>query len=134
MKQDLVPARSRAAKLAKDLQVGSSRAAAGHANAYLIRVNGTGTGGATYSIRGGNNFKNSQFRHGGVGGGTAQIDVLGGFPNAQQASHKLADMLADRSVRNPPLAGGFTGVVNGRTVTIDDYGILDFSVLRQRGK
>ncbi|MCB9824221.1 MAG: hypothetical protein H6805_00185 [Planctomycetes bacterium] len=78
----------------------------------------------------------ANFRHGGIARRPAQLRVLAGsldrpFRDAGTATAALADMLTG-PLRKPPLADGLTASMGGANVTVDDWGRVDFIVLRDR--
>ena len=73
----------------------------------------------------------NQFRHGGIKPTPARIRVLAKGTTRAGATAHLAQLVQRGSLRRPPLAAGFVAKVGGKTVTIDDWGNVDFKVLRE---
>ncbi len=78
----------------------------------------------------------SNFRHGGISATRAQLRVVAGsldrpFRDAGSATAALCKYLRG-PLRKPPLAAGTTVSYNGRAVTLDDWGLVDFVEVRRR--
>ena len=108
---------------------------------YVIKI----TGKNIYSVRSAEHFYAngtmrkaipwSNFRHGGISNEPAPLQILGKkYESAAIATRALGQKLTDASVRKPSLAGGKKAYMGGTYVTIDDWGAVDFSVLREMGK
>ena len=104
---------------------------------YALIVRGIGSGGnGVLSVRPAqaveqNRLTNDQFRHGGVDPTRAQVRVLSDSVSRTEATRILAGFIKPGSLRYPPLSSGFVATVDGRTMTIDDWGDVDFGQLRQ---
>ncbi|MGE0191554.1 MAG: hypothetical protein AB7T63_05870 [Planctomycetota bacterium] len=78
----------------------------------------------------------ANFRHGGVARKPAQLRILAGsldrpFRDAGSATEALANLLTG-PLRKPPLAEGRVANLGGKSVTVDDWGRVDWVVLRDR--
>ena len=73
----------------------------------------------------------SRFRHGGIGTTPALIERLGSPMTREEATAVIARMIKKGSLRKPALAAGMVGMVGGARVTIDDWGDLDWKLLRE---
>jgi hypothetical protein len=110
---------------------------------FVVKVT-LANGGEIYSVRSGELFDDKgqprrpiylrEFRHGGVGDARATLQVNGPHPSAAAATEYIGLGIAHGSIRKPPLAGGLVGLASNKTVTIDDWGLVDFGVLRRMGK
>ena len=107
------------------------------AHAYVpIRARAAGTGGRgilSVRTRGAleRGVKLSSFRHGGIGTAQAAIERLGQPMTREEATAVIARMIQKGSLHRPPLAGGMVGTVGGAAVTIDDWGDIDWKLLRE---
>lgn len=110
---------------------------------YVVTVT-LPNGGAIYSVKSGEQFYPSrqprrplylsEFRHGGVADAIARLQVDGPHESAVAATEQLGQWIVNRSIRKPSLAGGWVGQDGSKSVTIDDWGLVDFAVLRRMGK
>lgn len=89
-----------------------------------------------YSVRSGlNAIPSSSLRHGGISDELVSVEAIGRMCNtAAEATEILAEKIDAGTLRSPPLAGGYVASIGGKSYTIDDWGAVDFGVLRQRGK
>lgn len=108
---------------------------------YVIHVTGAVRG--ILSVRGGSHFSEQgeilrpfyldDFRHGGIKRVRAGVEVLGvGYSSPDKATQALANYIVNNSMYYR--ANGYVGRTNMGEKTIDDWGLVNFQILRDAGK
>ncbi|MFQ5572189.1 MAG: hypothetical protein ACE5G0_21125 [Rhodothermales bacterium] len=104
---------------------------------YVVMAHGIGSGGnGILSVRSEGVIENGKlvkasFRHGGRSREQAHVEKISGPHTIEEATHVVASRIAQGSLHSPPLADGWVATVGGKTMTIDDWGSIDFSLLRE---
>lgn len=101
----------------------------------VVMAEGIGTGGrGVLSVRSEKAVKDGiakrNFRHGGISGDPARLKVMSRPMTRADASRIVSRMVQRGSLRKPPLAAGYVGIVGGQTITVDDMGSVDFRIVR----
>jgi hypothetical protein len=102
---------------------------------YIVRIDGPGGKGGILSVRSDAAISLGiplyRFRHGGTSSTFADLKKIGAsYKTPQEATRALAGMITRGTLRKPPLAGGMVAMVGGQHMTIDDWGSIDFLMLR----